>query len=276
MRRRLLGIAPITLLAVAGCLASKGDIRLLQQEFATTRNQIGNFDTSMTHANEQRRQQIAALAASVDRLALALQRTSDSLRVLTARVVAYQGNSSEELDVLGRQMIQVQQLLGANVRNLQDTRAQLEALREQGAAIPTATATPAGGAAPQSSSPGALTLFTAGKDALSTGAYSTARESFQQLLTSYPKADEAPRALLLIGESYADEGNKVAADSVYQLVTTRFPKSDPAATALYRRAQMLVDARKNAEARLLLDRVVKDYPSSDAAVLARDLLKSVR
>ena len=286
--RRLLAIAPITILPLAGCLASKGDIRLLQQEFAITRNQIGRFDSSMTRANEQRQQQ---LVASIDRLTLALQRTSDSLRVLTARFVAYQGTSSEELDILGRQMIQVQQLLGANVRNLQDTRAQLEQLREQAAAAPSptvpqaptrgASSTPVLRGAPAASTsvpsgPGALTLYTAGKSALSTGAYSTARESFQQLLTSWPNSDEAPRAMLLIGESYSDEGNKVAADSVYQLVATRFPKSEAAATALYRRAQMLVDGKRNAEARVLLDRVIKDYPGSDAAVLARDLLKSVR
>jgi tol-pal system protein YbgF len=271
--RRLLALAPITFIALGGCLASKGDIRLLQQEFAITRSQIGRFDTSMTRANEQRQ---AQLVASVERIALALQRTSDSLRVLTARFLAFQGTTSEELDVLGRQMIQVQQLMGANVRNLQDTRAQLEQLREQGAAIPNTPVPTSGAAAPQSSSPGALTLYSAGKGALSSGAYSTARESFRQLLTSWPNSDEAPRAMLLIGQSYADEGNKVAADSVYQLVPTRFPKSDAAATALYRRAQMLVEGKRNVEARVLLDRVLKDYPSSDAAVLARDLLKSVR
>jgi tol-pal system protein YbgF len=241
----------------------------------------------MTRANELRQQQ---LVAAVDRLTLALQRTSDSLRVLTARFVAFQGTSGEELDLLGRQMIQVQQLLGANVRNLQDTRAQLEQLREAGSAVPSptvpqaprgasSTTVPRGApsASPSApSAPGALTLYTAGKNAFASGAYSTARESFQQLLTSWPNADEAPRALLLIGDSYSNERNKAAADSVYQLVATRFPKSEAAATALYKRAQILVEGKRNAEARVLLDRVVKDFPGSDAAVLARDLLKSVR
>jgi len=92
----------------------------------------------------------------------------------------------------------------------------------------------------------------------------------------YPTSEEVPRAMLLIGESYADQGNKAAADSVYLLVTSRFPKTDAAATALFRRAQMLAESRKSSEARVLLDRVIKDYPNSDAAVLARDLLKSIR
>jgi tol-pal system protein YbgF len=294
--RRLIAATPVVLVAAAGCLASKGDIRLLQQEFATTRSQIGAFDTSVARANEQHRQQIAAVSASVERIAQSLQRTNDSLRVLALRV----GNAGEGLDVLGRQIIQMQQLLGANVRNLQDARAALDALRDQSSAMPptppptgrggsaapvlpnrSGAAAPVlpnrgGSATPQAGTPSAITLFVAGKDALSNGAYSTARESFQQLLTSWPNSEEAPRAMLFIGDSYADQGNKVAADSVYQLVPVRFPKTDAAANALFKRAQMLAEAKKNSEARLLLDRVIKDFPNSDAAVLARDLLKSIR
>jgi tol-pal system protein YbgF len=284
MRRLIAAATPVVLFAAAGCLASKGDIRLLQQEFATTRSQIGAFDTSMARANEQHRQQIAAVSVSVERIALSLQRTNDSLRVLASRL----SNAGEGLDVLGRQMIQMQQLLGANVRNLQDARAALDALRDQGSAMPptpppttrgsSAAAIPAarGGSTAQPGTPSAITLYVAGKDALTNGAYSTARESLQQLLNSYPNAEEAPRAMLLIGQSYGEQGNKAAADSVYLLLTTRFPKTDAAATALFRRAQMLAEAKRNSEARILLDRVIKDFPNSDAAVLARDLLKSVR
>jgi len=279
--RRLIAATPVLFFAAAGCLASKGDVRLLQQEFATTRSQIGAFDTSMARANELHRQQIAAVSASVERIVLSLQRTNDSLRVLTARM----SNAGEGLDILGRQMIQMQQVLGANVRNLQDARAALDALRDQNNAAPAplpptrggSTIPPArGGTTAQSGTPSAITLYVAGKDALTNGAYSTCRESLQQLLTLYPNSEEAPRAMLLIGQSYGEQGNKAAADSVYLLLTSRFPKTDAAATALFRRGQMLAEARKNSEARVLLDRVIKDYPNSDAAVLARDLLKTVR
>ena len=279
--RRLIAATPVLFFAAAGCLASKGDVRLLQQEFATTRSQIGAFDTSMARANELHRQQIAAVSASVERIVLSLQRTNDSLRVLTARM----SNAGEGLDILGRQMIQMQQVLGANVRNLQDARAALDALRDQNNATPAplpptrggSTIPPArGGTTAQSGTPSAITLYVAGKDALTNGAYSTCRESLQQLLTLYPNSEEAPRAMLLIGQSYGEQGNKAAADSVYLLLTSRFPKTDAAATALFRRGQMLAEARKNSEARVLLDRVIKDYPNSDAAVLARDLLKTVR
>lgn len=278
--RRGLAVAPVVLIAVSGCLATKGDIRLMQDEFRATRAQLGMVDTSVARANEQRRQQIATLSATVDRLTLSVQRTNDSLRVLAQRVATFQGNASGELDALGRQMSQVQAVLSQNVRNLQVTRAQLEQMQNQGppASAPSSpTPAPSSGAnAPPPGTPGAATLFTSGREALSTGAYSTARMSFEQLLTSWPDAEEAPRAMLYIGESYASEGNKPAADSVYQLVTSRYPKSDNAATALYRRAQMAVDARRNADARTLLDRVVKEYPNSDAAVLAQSLLKTIR
>lgn len=280
--RRWLAAAPLTLIVAAGCLATKGDIRLMQDEFRATRSQIGVVDTSVARANEQRRQQIATLAANIDRLAQSLQRTNDSLRVLAERFARFQGNVNGELDAIGRGMVEMRQLLGANTRSLQDARAQFEQLREarEAAAAPQPPATTTSGgavtAAPPPGTPGAATLFTSGREALANGAYNTARSSFSQLLTAWPNSDEAPRAMLFIGESYASEGNKVAADSVYLLVPTRFPKSDAAATALYKRAQMLVDAKRNAEARELLDRVIKEYPSSDAAMLARDMLRNIR
>ena len=279
--RRWLAAAPLTLIAVAGCLATKGDIRLIQDEFRATRSQIGVVDTSVARANEQRRQQIATLSANIERLAQEIQRTNDSLRVLAARFAAFQGTANGEFDAIGRSMVEMRALLGANTRSLQDARAQFEQLKEarEASVAPQPAATTSSGSTtvgPPPGTPGAATLFTSGREALANGAYNTARSSFNQLLTAWPNSDEAPRALLFIGESYATEGNKVAADSVYQLVPTRFPKSDAAATALYRRAQTLVEAKRNAEARDLLDRVVKDYPSSDAAVLARDLLRNIR
>ena len=79
----------------------------------------------MARANEQRRQQIAALSASVDRM-------NDSLRVLAARFASFQATANGEFDAMGRQMVAMQSLLGQTTRNVQDARAQLEALKEQG------------------------------------------------------------------------------------------------------------------------------------------------
>src|SRR6185312_3167461 len=44
--------APAALLVTTGCLASKSDIRLLQDELRATRSQLAVGDTSLLRANE--------------------------------------------------------------------------------------------------------------------------------------------------------------------------------------------------------------------------------
>ena len=120
-------VAPALALVSTGCLASKSDIRLLQDELRANRSQLGVVDTSIIRTNEQRRQQIASLSAAIDRM-------NDSLRVLAARFSSFQATANGEFDSMGRQMVAMQALLGQTTRNVQDTRTQLEALKEQGTA----------------------------------------------------------------------------------------------------------------------------------------------
>jgi tol-pal system protein YbgF len=270
---RWIRLAPVALVAGAGCLASKGDIRLLQDEFRATRAQLGMVDTSIVRTNEQRRQQIATLASTVDRLSAAVERTSDSLRVLAARFDRFQGNVNGELEVLQQQMVRTQALLGQNVKNLQETQRQLEELRE-GRGV--TGAPPAGGSSSSPQGPGPATLFTSGRDALATGAYATARRAFDDLLAAYPDGEYASRAMLYVGDAYFSEKNLSAADSVYQRVEERYPKTDEAPTAMFKRATTILWPSRKAEARALLDKIVKDYPNATVRSLARDFLRDNR
>jgi tol-pal system protein YbgF len=255
------------LVASTGCLASKSDIRLLQDELRATRSQLGIVDTSIIRTNEQRRQQIATLSANIDRM-------NDSLRVLAARFASFQATANGEFDAIGRQIVTMNSLLGQTTRNVQDARAQLEALKEQANTGMTAPV-PAGdpNKAPPAGVPGPGTLFTTGREQLDNGANNTARTAFEQLISAWPNSPEAPRAQLYIGVSYANDRNMAAADSVYQLVFTKYPKSPEAPNALYKHGIFLWDANKKAEARQALNRVVNDYPNSDEARNARDFLR---
>jgi tol-pal system protein YbgF len=263
--------APAALLAAAGCVASKSDIRLLQDELRATRSQLATGDTSILRADEARRAQIAALSAKIDRM-------NDSLRLLASRFASFQATANGEFDAMGQQMVRVQALLGQTTKNVQDTRAQLEALREQGSTPGSAPTSPASASSSDTSQravpglPGPSTLFITAKDQLDNRAYSTARSGFERLLSAYPNADEAPRALLYIGQSYSGEGNSAAADSVYQLVASRYPQAPEAATGLYRHGKSLWDANNKSEARIVLNRLVRDYPNSDEAALAKELM----
>ena len=140
------------------------------------RSQLGRVDTSMARANEQRRLQIAALSAAVDRM-------NDSLRVLAARFASFQATANGEFDAMGRQMVAMQALLGQTTRNVQDARAQLEALKEQANSGMTAAPSPAGARrhrafrAPARCSPRERRRST-------TAPTRTARTAFEQLLSA--------------------------------------------------------------------------------------------
>jgi tol-pal system protein YbgF len=260
--------APLSLILLGGCLASKGDIRLLQDEIRATRAQIAVADTARVRSDDARRAQISSLATSVERI-------SDSLRALNSRFSSFQANTAGQFDAVGQQIVTIQALLGQTTRGMAEARAQLEALREQG--ISSSSAAPTGGGADTSkgtpAGPGPATLYTTADQALKQGSYQTARNGFDELIRTYPDYPQVPQAQIYVGDSFKAQGNTAAADSVYQLVPTRYPKSSQAATGLYKHGLILWDANKRPEARIVFNRVIKDYPNSPEADLANDRLR---
>jgi TolA-binding protein len=261
--------APLVLIAVSGCLATKSDIALLQAEARTTRSQIAQADTAAKRADDARR-------AQFDRLLSVIERTNDSLRVLATRLAAFQATTSGSLSSMGDQLVTLQALAGQSAANLAEQKRAVEALREQGIAAmsPTApAAAPMPGDTtrrPPPGTPGPATLYNTAYEQLQKGSFQTARTGFELLLNTYPTYEGASSALLHIGDAYRGAGNSAAADSVYQLVVTRYPKAmADAPAALYRRGQILWTADKKTEARAIFNRLVADYPRSDEADLAR-------
>jgi tol-pal system protein YbgF len=262
-------ILPLVVLAATGCLSTKGDIRLLQDELRATRAQVGLVDTSVIRSNLQLRQQITTLSAELVRL-------TDSVRILGNRLATLQATTNGELNSMNGQIVQMQALLNQVTRTSQDTRQQLNALREQQASAPQGPpTTPTGDTTHRvpAGLPGSATLFLSGKQQLDNGAYGTARAAFDQLLSAYPNSAEAPSAQYYIALSYTSEGNSAAADSVYQVVYTKFPKNSWASTAMYRHGTYLWDANKKTEAREILNRAMSEFPNSDGAQLARIFLR---
>src|ERR1043166_3340589 len=147
---RVMRLAPAVLLAAAGaCVASKGDIRLLQDELRASRSMNAQADTAAGRRTEQLRAQIDYFMRSTND---AMARLTDSLRVVSNRLAAFQATTSGELDLLHTQVVQMQALVGQTTKNMQDMRMQWDALREQSR---TPSAPPAGGtAAPDTARPG--------------------------------------------------------------------------------------------------------------------------
>lgn len=263
---RWASVTPVLLLVASGCLASKSDIRLLQDELRMNRTLLARSDSASARADADRRAQIEAVSEAVGQ-------ATDSLRALSARTALFQINTRSQFEEVVRELTTAQALLGQTTKNLDAQRAAFEALQEK-AAPATAPTDSTAAAGANAGIPGPATLYGDALEQLRRGSCVTARDEFTQFLTSYPNDDDAPAAQLQVAETFACERNAQAADSVYQVVVKKYPTSRQVPTALYKRARAMLNHGDTTAARPLLQRVVRDYPSSDEARLANDLLKS--
>ena len=249
--------APLAALVLAGCLASKTDIAMLQTDLQTMRAESARGDS--------------ARRAQVDQVLAQLSRANDSVRAISGRLAKLQGDVANDHFQMTREIIQLQELSGQSTRRLQELRGALEERAPAAAAAPSAP----GDTTRTAAGPGPGQLFQSSLDQLRRGSVNVARGGFEELLRTYPTYEDAPEAMVYIAETYAAERNQVAADSVYGLVVERYPRSPKAATALYKRAQILRAAGQGAAARAALERIVRDYPRSDEAALAREQLRTL-
>jgi tol-pal system protein YbgF len=263
--RRLLVPAALAALS-SGCVATRNDIRLLQNDLRVMRAEAAIADTARRRDLEQ--------------LERVLVNVQDSVRAVTARLTKSQGDVREDLYGLQQQLLQVQELTGQSQRRLQELRAELEQRSREmqaSAAGPdtgTAAAGGAGGAPP--AQPGPNQLFQLALDQMRRGSTGAARAGMLELLRLYPTSDVAAEAQFYVGESYSAEGKTASADSAYAAVAQRYPDSPRAPTALYKFGLSMEKANRRREARQAFDDVVRKYPRSDEAVLARDRLRTLR
>ena len=260
-RRRASALLVVAWPALGACVATRGDVRLLQDEMRALRSSVATADT--------------ARRAQADSILLTVARANDSLRALSgrvARVQSVQADATGTLYELGRQLITIQELTGQSQRRLQELRASLEnRAQETASTVQDTSAAASGGGVP-----GPNSLLEMGRDQLARGSPRAAREALDTLIVRYPTADVVPTAMFFVAEAYAHEGNRQAADSVYNSVATRFPRSDRAPTALYKLALARRDAGQRAAAQTLLERIIREYPRTDEAVFAREQLRVMR
>ena len=252
-------LLPVAAIAVTGCMASKSDIRLLQDEVRTLRAMQARADSTRE----------AQTARQTDSLIAANKRTQDSLRVLAQRLSSFQATVAGELFEIGKQLITIQELAGMSTKQMMGLRSSIEE-RAQSMAPPASDS----GAAP--GAPGPAQLFQVSFEQLRRGSFGTARAGFEELLRRYPEFEEASAAQLYIAQSYADEKRTAEADSVYALVVQRYRTSKDAPTALYKYGLSQLGQGRTAQARTALQRVVREYPSSTEAELARERLRTLR
>jgi tol-pal system protein YbgF len=257
--RRWQFFMPVAAMAATGCMASKSDIRLLQDEVRTLRAMQSRADSARN----------AQTSRQTDSLIAVNRRTQDSLRVLAQRLSSFQATVAGELFEIGKQLITIQELAGMSSKQIMGLRSSMDERAQS-------MAPPASDSAAAPPAPTAANLFTASFDQLRRGSYGSARAGFEELLRRYPEFEEASAAQLYIGQSYADEKRTAEADSVYALVITRYRTSKDAPTALYKYGLSQLSQGKTAQARTALQRVMREYPSSTEAELARERLRTLK
>lgn len=261
----------IGLLAIAstGCVATRNDVRILQNDLFNLRAQQARADSALVR-------QLMDISAQMQQM---LAVVSDSIDNVSGRLGKFQGDTRQALYGMEQQLLVVGELLGQSQQRLRELRAEMETRNQAlmsapsvppaaGDTVPRATP-PTGGIA----DPGPNQLYILARDQLSRQSYGTARQAFEELLSKHPNSDLAPDAQLGIAESYAGEGMVAQADSANQLVAAKYPSSDAAPKALYRLGLSLEKQGKMAEARTTMQTVARNYSRSDVADLAQDWLR---
>lgn len=264
---RLRHFLPVALLATGACFATRSDVRILQGDLMTMRQEAARADSA-------RARQIAQVLA-------ALTIVGDSLENTGSRLTAYQGENRGEFRAIGQQMLQLQELVGQSQAVINRLREENEARAQQMVQIPVAptvvdSANPAAVVPPTMTNPGPNQLYQNGLAQARRGSYGTAQAAFEELLRLYPTSDLAPDATYYLAEAYDNDGKTDRADSTFLSVVAQFPKATRAPTSLYKVGLSLARRGKRAEARAMMDRVVREYPRTDAAELAAEWLRTNR
>lgn len=248
--RTLFALALVPLLGA--CVATKQDIQELRLDMAA-----------------QRAHQDSLFRALVGRTEAMLDSLSD-------QNVRLRGDFANRLLAIERQLIQIQELSGANQAQLNDLRRQIderaaeERRRQQEAADAAADAAENGGAAGAGD---AGELYEAAQAALRRGSVGTARAGFEEFLRTSPEHRLAPDAQYNIGQSYEQGRDPANAITAYARVVELYPTSPRAPAALLRIGRLELGRGNRTEARTRFNAIVQRYPRAPEATEARTELQ---
>ncbi|HEX6040642.1 tol-pal system protein YbgF [Longimicrobium sp.] len=245
----------LALLPLAGaCVATKQDVQELRLDMA-----------------QQRAHQDSLFRALVGRTEAMLDSLSD-------QNVRLRGDVANRLLAIERQLVQIQELSGANQAQLSDLRRQIdqraaEERRRQQEAADAAAAGQDGGGGSAADAGDPDELYEAAQAALRRGSVGTARAGFEEFIRANPQHRLAPEAQYNIGQSYEqgrDTGNAITA---YGRVVELYPTSGRAPAALLRMGRLELGRGNRTEARARLNQIVQRYPRAPEAGEARTELQ---
>lgn len=249
--RRGLLLAPIAcIMLMTGCVATKSDVRMLQ-------NDIRSLQTRQDSLYRESFGQMSAQA--------------DSVRMLSETLRTVRGQLSNQIRQLQDMLITVQELMGTNAQTVRQLRDQLE--RQQAAAA--AALQPAPADAPGTPEE-AENLYTLGREKLDEKSAAAARIAFEQFLEQYPQHERAPDAQFGLAEALYLNSDLADAIEQFERIPEAYPTSPRAPEALYRAGQISEQRDRRTDARKFYNLIVARYADSPSARLAQQRLTALR
>jgi tol-pal system protein YbgF len=139
---------------------------------------------------------------------------------------------------------------------------------------PAAVAGPTNPPATPASPADEAAAYGAAFDSLRAGDYVASARGFHDFLEAYPNAALAPNAWYWLGESYYVTQNYELAAQSFDTVLRHFPDSNKASDALLKLGYSHLELGDRGEGERVLQMVIDRYPGSDNARLAENRLRS--
>jgi len=245
------------------------DIRMLQEQSQTLQNLLGQLNDALRAVNTRLDQQ-----AETTRKAFADQKLIIDNLTNDARVIR------EKLDDNNVRVGSIAQEVDAMRQALQTMNSRPTLQPEPGPVNPDAAGTPAPAAA-TSSPAGPITaspkqMWDAAYADYTAGQYDLAILGFDAYIKSFPRADQADNAQVMICASYLNDGKADKAAEACDLAIRTYPGGDAVPEAYYRKGLALQNMRDITGARAAWETVVTKFKDTDAARLAQQRLDQIR
>jgi tol-pal system protein YbgF len=240
-----MGLLPLA----AACVATKQDIEELRLDMAQQR----------AHQDSLVRSLVA--------------RTEAMLDSLSDQNVRLRGDVGNRLLAIERQLVQIQELSGANQAQLGELRRQIDerAAEERRRQQEAAAAARDDGAGAEEGDPDEL--YEAAQAALRRGSVGTARAGFEEFLRANPDHRLAADAQYNIGQSFEQGRDPAGAVTAYARVVELYPTSGRAPAALLRMGRLELGRGNRTAARTHFNAIVQRFPRSPEVTDARSELQ---
>ena len=264
-----------------GCATGGGEIEnrifRLERQNSMLEKQLMTSESRLQEQldiNDQLRMASAELGATIDALRVNVQGLSGRLEEVDFSIQRGSRSVSDTEDEIVGRVNRVDEIARSNKDRIAAVEQYLDLEMTSTDAAGDAAAVPVSDQPPIDRDFSEAELYTAGKQAFDNGQYEVAREQFKQLLSRYPKSEDADNAQFWVGEIYYREKWYEEAIMEYQEVIENYPDGNKVPAALYKQGLSFYNLEDETNARFFLQLVINKYPTSNEAKAAREKLQT--